>query len=269
MELLKALPLPAVLAALGAFFALLAAGVRIPTWQADAPFELKEKGQQVACGVTATLLFGGAIFVFLRKREEHEPVPRAASPQRKPPRPKRPRADAFLMRLDDTSSPSFAELVRHAAKVRILTRTAVNLLSSYRREIEKLGERNCPVEFLFVSPQSPVTKFLYGANSEVYNNNISKSETHLRELRKKFPSTFHAKTMLHAPTMSIIIVETENPADSFARVQLYFLHSCTGHDRPTFRVDHGDAWYQVFVAEFEELWKNCSQDWEPTEQHTK
>lgn len=61
----------------------------------------------------------------------------------------------------------------------------------------------------------------------------------------------------HAPTLSIILVEKRDQPRSHIQVQLYFLHSAIGRDRPIFRVHRTDKWYPMFEAEFTKLWNDA------------
>ena len=163
-------------------------------------------------------------------------------------------AERFFSTLDDPAVANFSLMAQGAQRISILGRTAVNLLSQYQREFERLGSTGCSIRLLFVDPLCEASRYVYGNTPHVYWNNINIASTHLRTIQEKLGSQLQVKTTKHAPTLSVIIVEKQPIGESFARVQLYFLHSRVGRDRPVFQVNHSDRWYNVFVEEFNQIW---------------
>ena len=109
---------------------------------------------------------------------------------------------------------------------------------------------------MFISPESEATKYVYGTNPEIFDENIRKMNHHLTRLKQKNGNLFEAKCIKHAPTTSLILIEKEK--DSFIIVQLYFLHSRISRDRPLFKVFSSDKWYNAFSEEFDQLWFDAS-----------
>lgn len=163
-------------------------------------------------------------------------------------------AQEFFYTLDDKMGSNFPELIKNAKSVSVLARTAVNLLSQYERHFVELGKKGCEVKLLFISPKSDATKYVYGSNPEIFDENIRKMNFHLSRLEKSNGKLFSAKCIKHAPTTSLILIEAENPQDSFIIVQLYFLHSRISRDRPLFKIFSTDKWYSAFYDEFNQLW---------------
>lgn len=164
------------------------------------------------------------------------------------------KAEDFFYTLDEKPGTNFPELIKGAKSISILARTAVNLLSQYERYLLDLGKNGCEIKLLFISPKSEATRYVYGTNPEVFDENIRKMDFYLKRLKKANASLFHAKSIMHAPTTSLILIEKENPSDNFIVVQLYFLHSRLSRDRPLFKITSKDKWYSAFFDEFNQLW---------------
>lgn len=164
-------------------------------------------------------------------------------------------ATEFFHTLDDGAAIPFTEMVRDATRVDILARTAVNLLGQYGKEIERLCATGCTVRALFANPSARSSRALYGTAVGAYRNNVRTATSLIGSLKKKLGDSFDPRMMDFAPTLSLIHIEKRDRAQSFVRVQLYFLHSCIGRDRPLFVVPQTDGWYPVFCDEFEQLFR--------------
>ena len=169
--------------------------------------------------------------------------------------------DFFFTLEDSNRAISFPKMIEGATKIRILSRTSVNLLGQYRREFIRLGRRGCKIELLFVDPDSNVTQYIYGDDPSVYQLNIQTTKRHLRRLKQEIGDNIEIRIMSNAPTLSLLLLEFPEKERNFIQVQLYFLHGAIGRDRPLFRVPYGDPWYRVFVEEFEKTWEN-SKPWQ-------
>jgi hypothetical protein len=175
--------------------------------------------------------------------------------------PKNLQAEDFFHTLDDRPAGGFPDMVKNAIRVQILGRTAVNLLSQYERLFEQLGKGGCEIQLLFVDPASEASKFLYGSNPEVYRSNIISASQHLKKLKGIIGNCLQVRVTRHAPTSSVIVVEKQDLQQGFVQVQLYFLHSAIGRDRPIFKVNRCDKWYGIFQNEFTQLWSD-SVEWD-------
>lgn len=170
-------------------------------------------------------------------------------------------AEQFFYTLDDKPADKFPNMVKDAVRVQILGRTAVNLLGQYQKVFEQLGRGGGEICLLFVDPLSEASKFLYGGNPEIYRNNIISASHQVKTLKFILERRLQVRVTKHAPTLSMIIIEKRDPQQNFIQVQLYFLHSAVGRDRPIFRVNYGDKWYEIFQDEFSRLWSE-SIDWD-------
>lgn len=171
------------------------------------------------------------------------------------------RAETFFYTLDEERSDSFPDIIQNASQVSILGRTAVNLISQYKKVFQSLAMNGCKVRLLFVDPFSEACKFLYGGSQEIYRHNVDITNSHISELKKSMGNNLEIKLIKPAPTSSMIIVERQTASQNLIRVQLYFLHSCVGRDRPIFSVNYNDKWYNIFMEEFTRLWQD-GEDWQ-------
>jgi hypothetical protein len=163
-------------------------------------------------------------------------------------------ASEFFYNSDDDRAETFTRMTHDAKRVWVLARTGVNLLNSNASVMNSLLKHSCEINLLFTDPSSDATRNLYGGDSAIYWLNIQAAARHVGELRTRFPRNFHVNIMPHAPTMSMVIVESNNPEHDFIRVMFYFIHSAYGNDRPMFKVLRGDRWFDIFKEEFTQLW---------------
>lgn len=173
-------------------------------------------------------------------------------------------AQEFFFTLDDEKAIRFPTLIKDAARISVLSRTAVNLLGHYRSTFKELAKQNCRVQLLFVDPESESAKLVYGKNYGIYKNNVAAAARHLRDIVPNFGDRLETKVVDYSPTISIIMVEKRGLEEAVMQVQLYFFHSATGRDRPIFYVDPKDSWYGVFKQEFETMWADA-RDWDATD----
>ncbi len=169
-------------------------------------------------------------------------------------------AEKFFFTLDDANIDNFTQIVSGAVRVRILARTVVNLVGQYSNEFKRMINNGCEVQLLIVDPASDAAKYLYKNRFDLYQNNVELVRKHIKELQDLSSENFEVRTISHAPTVSIMWIEKRDISDTYLRVQFYFLHGAVGRDRPIFHIHRGDRWYNVFVNEFDELWKDSS-DW--------
>lgn len=155
--------------------------------------------------------------------------------------------------LDDEKE-TFEQYTKGAKRVSILARTGVNILSQYSRIFENLGKNNCEIRLLLLDKNSAASRYVYGQNKQIFIKNYEKTIWHYKEIKKNIKDNISLKFINPAPTLSTVIVEKDNGED-FISVQLYFIHSCIGRDRPLFRVYKKSKWFKVFLEEFEHLWR--------------
>jgi hypothetical protein len=170
----------------------------------------------------------------------------------------------FLHTLDDAPRSSFPEMTKNATAVDVLSRTSVNLIGNYRGVLSRLVREDARIRFVMVNPLSDVCKHLYGAHLELFQHNLRTTTEHLRELEQSLgfevhrdTSSLRVKFLSEFPPFSFTRVERNGLSDSAIKVQLNFLYTLTGRDRPVFDLKGGTEWYECFRLEFEEIWKHA------------
>ncbi len=147
----------------------------------------------------------------------------------------------------------FPNIIEGAKKIRLLVRTGVNLLSQYERNLKEQLVKGCEIEFLCVSDQvAESSPQLYGTG-DMFKENFEKIKVHLRRLKNIADSSITLKTIEYAPTLSVMYIEKEDSA--FVVVQLYFIYSRIGRDRPMFILQPEDHWFSIFKDEIDFLWE--------------
>jgi hypothetical protein len=264
MEVLKNLSFSITLFVIGAIFILL--GLSGGLSLADYSLAIQETWPRVIASLVGAILAGLGVYIEVRSKSLLG-KPTAKEAEEQPGESRGLQAEVFFYTLDDSRAESFPNMVQDAVRLHILGRTMVNLLGQYGRVFEELSRSGCEVRLLFVDPSSEACRFLYGSNLEIYRSNIATTASHLERLRRVCGRQLQVKVTRHAPTSSIIIVEKQNLQQSFVQVQLYFLHSAVGWDRPIFRVTYGDKWYKTFQGEFNQLWSD-SEEWNEAQLET-
>ena len=174
------------------------------------------------------------------------------------------RAQDLLYTLNQQPGSDFASLTTDAVRISILGRTFTSLLTRYEKNFVQLLSSGCDVRLMFVDPGSQAAGLAYGSDPDVYRQNLQVARTHMKKLHEVAPSSLVTKVISQPPPLGMMIVENRDSSRNSLRVQLHFLGSCTGRDRPIIPVFADDPWYTVFAKEFEELWMRA-RPWEPSE----
>ncbi len=209
-----------------------------------------EPWARIAAGIVGAIFIVGAIALELVARS-------GATDGQSAGRSDRPSPSGFFYTLDHPEEGNFLALVRGATRVSVLSRTAVNLFNHYSHALEDLARAGCEIRLLVLDPTSEACAFVYGGSVEFYRHNISVTEAHLTRLRATTGDRLEVRTTKHAPTISLILIEYPDARQNRVRVQLYFLHSVLGSDRPLFSVPATDKWFQVFSKEFSSIWESA------------
>ncbi|ROP38962.1 hypothetical protein [Saccharothrix texasensis] len=160
-------------------------------------------------------------------------------------------ADRFFRTLDDL--PAFHVETAGARRISILGRTAVNILTSYQRVFRELCNAGCEVRLIFVDPTADASRYLYGSQFDVYQSNLKSAVGQIVALSADIGPRLSVRTTSDVPSFSLVHIEKPDRS-SYFRVQLNFMHSRIGRDRPVFIVDEGDGWYAAFRDEFDAMW---------------
>lgn len=165
-------------------------------------------------------------------------------------------AEDFFLTLDHERVASFAGSVSGAIRLGILARTVVNLVGQNGKSLDDLLKLGAEIRILVVHPASEAAHHVYGNSYELFRQNARTALGHLLRLQERYPDRLHVRFFTFVPTVSIMMVEKRDASESFAQVQMYFIHGAVGRDRPVFRVVRRDRWYEVFREEFESIWKS-------------
>lgn len=261
MDTLKSLPFTIAVCLIGAVLVVLAATGKI-TLGGNA-IEVDSAWWRGALAVLGLSAIAVGVWLEVRKHADSANVPGSKKDPVASTTPLAAPGNVFFT-LDDRPTGSFADLVANASRVQLLARTAVNLISQYGKTLEALGRQGCDIQVLMVDPRSDAARFLYGGGIDVYRNNVVSAAQHLKALKTTLGARLQVRVTKHAPTFGLVVSHHSDPALSHVQVQIYFLHSAVGRDRPLFRLKHGERGFSVYVEEFDKLWKE-STDWDMTD----
>lgn len=248
------------LVVLGAAFLFFSLGGIIPI--GEVPIQLAGAPAKLIAAILGIVLIGLAVFLELRSRRgEYAPTDAARSCSLPA------IAENFFYTLDDNPAANFPNLVSDARSIAVLGRTSVNLLNQYRHDFERLAAAGCHIRLLFVDPSSQAADLVYGGNPDVFRTNCQTASLHLQTMKKLSPK-IEVRVTQHTPTLSILAIEKADSNQSFLQIQLYFIHSIIGRDRPLFLVNRNDKWYPRFLDEFNQLWDEA-EEWDVTGQCDK
>lgn len=255
---LKNLPIPIAVFLLGAILFFL--GIQDnPITVGGINIQLTQRWARIFSSAVGVLtLIGGFVITVILKRIEVQPNTQTKS---KEPSKQSIEAQNFFTTVTGKSE-SFDEMVQGANRLYILSITSVNLLNQHYEIFEELGRTGCELRFLFLNPNSEYSKWTYGGNPEVFRDNISSTIRNLNKLKPIFGANLKVHIIEYAPPIGIILVEKKRVLSNkyFAHVQLYFLRGAIGSNRPVFRVNYDDRWFETFKKEFDDLWKE-SKSW--------
>jgi hypothetical protein len=170
-------------------------------------------------------------------------------------------ARTLFVGLTESPARSIADLLTAAERISISGRTALNLFVRYGGAITEAVKRGAEVRVLLVDPGSSATSVLYGRDPATYASNFRSVELKISEVQlatNGATGTFEVRLMDEAPTYGIVIAEKDPREASLAAMQVYFLHTRTGADRPVVVFPAIDPWFKVFISEFNAGWRKAS-----------
>jgi hypothetical protein len=255
---LKNLPIPLAALLLGAILFILGIQDK-PVTVGSINIQLTQNWARILSSTLGVLtLISGFVITVILKRIE---VQSSAPAKSKEPSKQSVEAQDFFTTVTGKVE-SFEDMVQGANQLYILSITSVNLLNQHYEIFEELGRTGCELRFLFLNPDSEYSKWTYGGNPEVFRNNINTTIRSLNKLKPIFGNKLKVHIIEYAPPIGIILVEKKRMLRDkyFAHVQLYFLRGAIGSNRPVFRVNYDDKWFETFKKEFDDLWKE-SKSW--------
>ncbi len=121
------------------------------------------------------------------------------------------------------------------------------------------------MHIIVVDPSSIVSRHLYGGNPELFEKNLVATIEHLAALEGRLKMAFHdsdalmqVKFLSEFPPFSMTRVVRAGTGESICRVQLNFLYTLIGRDRPMFDVPGGTEWEERFAEEWKEIWEHTA-----------
>jgi hypothetical protein len=155
---------------------------------------------------------------------------------------------------------SIRELLKGAKRISISGRTALAIFVRYSGELIEAVEDGAEIQILIVDPRSPASNSLYGQDQETYAanfRNVTIRRDHIKREVAGKQGVFEVRLMRDAPTYGIVICERAENRNSVALVQIYFMYTRIGANRPVARIDGSDIWFSVFVREFNAAWRKA------------
>lgn len=157
----------------------------------------------------------------------------------------------FLYSLDTNPDQDFSKIILHAKRVTIVGRTAVNILNQFEAALKKSLEIGCEYRILaydYKEQDHPK----YSTHSK---NNHNTAYDSFIELQKEYPNLIYRETDKW-PGNGILSVEYEQEQNNYIQILLY-PHTMKGSQRPMFKINRNNEWYDKFLGEIENLWKNA------------
>lgn len=209
------------------------------------PLVVSDVAWRIALGIIGVLLLIVGILLLLKEN---------ASDKRKSKTNTNIPPEKFFIWLDHPDRPKFEAFFKDATRICVVAKTAVNVLGGNSRNFQDAAKSGCRLQFIF--PNTTLNKSIYGSDPERYNKNLEVTKLALKEIKDVAGERMQVKLINYIPTMAMIIAEYKNPENNKILVQLYFLRARLQTDRPMFIVPYKDKWYETFIYEFDELWKD-------------
>ena len=153
-----------------------------------------------------------------------------------------------LYSLKTNTNRTFDKIVPGAKKITIIGKTMVNLYNSYQSDLEESLKSGCEYYVLAYDYDKNAEKRPYSDHS--YNNHTTTNEIFIK-LQEKFPN-FHYKLSDKWPGYGVMLVEYEQKNNNYMQILLY-AETMKGLQRPMFKINYGDEWYDKFSGEINHL----------------
>lgn len=154
-----------------------------------------------------------------------------------------------LYSLKTNQNQSFDKIIIGAKKITIIGKTMANIYNLYKSELEESVKSGCEYYMLAYDYNEKARHIVYSDHS--YSNHIATSKN-LEELQEKYPN-FHYKLINKWPAYGITSVEYEHKNSNYIQILLY-AETMKGFQRPMFKINYGDEWYDTFTEEINHLW---------------
>lgn len=209
------------------------------------PLQVTDVAWRIALGVIGILLLLIGILLLIKESASDKRFSKTSG--KIPP-------EKFFIWLDHPDRPKFEVLFKDATRICVVAKTAINVLGGNSRNFQDAAKNGCRLQFMF--PDATLNKAIYGSDPERYKKNLEVTKSALKDIKDVAGERMQVKLINHIPTLAMIVAEYKNPENNKILVQLYFLRSRLQTDRPMFIVPYKDKWYETFIYEFDELWKD-------------
>jgi hypothetical protein len=211
----------------------------------DPPLQVSDTSWRLALGIVGILLLVIGILLLLRENATEKRQSKNAGNMS---------PEEFFIWLDHPNRPTFEELFKDATRICLVGKTAINVLGGNSRHFRDMANNGCRLQFMF--PKPTLNKAIYSSDPDRYKKNFEVTKSALKEIKRVAGERMQVKLINQIPTMAMIIIERKNPEKNKILVQLYFVRAHHETDRPVFIVPYKDKWYETFIYEFDELWKD-------------
>lgn len=154
-----------------------------------------------------------------------------------------------LYSLKTNKNQSFDKIIIGAKKITIIGKTMANIYNLYKNELEESIKSGCEYYMLAYDYNKKAKHIVYSDHS--YSNHIATSKN-LEELEEKYLN-FHYKLINKCPAYGITSVEYEHKNNNYIQILLY-AETMKGFQRPMFKINYGNEWYDTFTEEINHLW---------------
>lgn len=156
-----------------------------------------------------------------------------------------------LYSLKTNKNQSFDKIIIGAKKITIIGKTMANIYNLYKSELEESIKSGCEYNILAFDYNEKARHILYSDHS--YSNHIATSKN-LEKLQEEH-ANFHYKLTNKWPSYGITSVEYEQKNNNYIQILLY-AETMKGFQRPMFKINYGDEWYDAFTEEINLLWSS-------------
>ena len=156
-----------------------------------------------------------------------------------------------LYSLKTNQNQSFDKIIIGAKKITIIGKTMANIYNLYKSELEESIKSGCEYYILAYDYNEKARHILYSDHS--YSNHIATNKN-LENLQEEH-ANFHYKLTNKWPAYGITSVEYEQKNNNYIQILLY-AETMKGFQRPMFKINYGDEWYDAFTEEINLLWSS-------------
>ncbi len=156
-----------------------------------------------------------------------------------------------LYSLKTNQEQNFDKIIIDAKRVTIIGKTMANIYNLYQNELEESIKTGCEYKILAFDYNENARYILYSEHS--YSNHMATNKNF--ELLQQKYSNFQYKLTTKWPSFGITSIEYEQEKNNFIQILLY-TETMKGSQRPMFKINYNNEWYNKFMQEIDKLWLN-------------